>query len=167
VNPIKFAGRLFFPALAGILLFTAVSAQENGASRVDELYLAKDNGSGQPGEAASTFRPTDSPIYCVVILTAAGPASVKMQFVAADVAGIKAGKAVVTASVALKAGEDRVFFTGKPNQMWAAGKYRAEITLDGKTAKSAEFVVLGSAKPAAAESFARPARKTLKPRKKN
>ncbi len=166
VNPIKFAGRLFFPALACILFFTAVSAQESALS-VDELYLAKDSGSGQPGEASSAFKTTDSPIYCVVILNSAGPASVKMQFVAVDVAGIKAGKQIISASYTLKAGQDRVFFTGKPYDTWAVGKYRAEITIDGKAEKSAEFIVLGSVKAVAAESFVKPARKSPKPRKKN
>ena len=67
--------------------YPKIPAQGPADVQVEEVYLAKDNGSGIAGEAATVFMPTDIPLYCVVILSTIEPVQVKMNFVAAAVPG--------------------------------------------------------------------------------
>lgn len=108
---------------------------------VEEVYLAKDDGSGKAGEQVTEFRTNDIPIYCVVLLEADASAVVKMNFVAVNVAGVKPETKVVTASYTTKDGQNRVNFTGRPDGNWTPGKYRVDLFLDGKKAKGVEFEI--------------------------
>jgi hypothetical protein len=122
---------------------------------VEEIYLARDDGEGKAGEQVSEFRTTDVPIYCVVLLDANGKVTVKMNFVAVNVAGVKPETKVVTASYTTKDGQNRVNFTGRPDGKWTPGKYRVDLFLDGKPAKTVEFEIKGMTAGAnsAASSF--------------
>jgi hypothetical protein len=126
-----------------ILILTAVSAFAQADSgktvAVEELYLAKDDGNGKAGEQVSEFSTADVPIYCVVLLDDAQKVTVKMNFVAVGVPGIKADTKVVSASYTTKEGQNRVNFSGRPEGKWPPGKYRVDIFLDGKAAKALEF----------------------------
>ena len=106
---------------------------------IEEAYLAKDDGNGKAGDAVSSFSTTDIPIYCVVQLSSTKPTTVKMNFVAVSVPGVKPDSKVVTTSYSTKDGQNRVNFTGKPIDKWSAGKYRVEIFVDGKLAKDLTF----------------------------
>jgi hypothetical protein len=127
-----------------LLIFQCVSAQvEHGAAGFTspEIYLAKDNGTGEAGDAVSSFRTTDIPIYCVVLLNSAQPVTVKMNLVAVNVLGVKAETRVVSTSYTTADGQDRVNFTGKPHKLWVAGEYRADVFIDGKPAGKVDFVI--------------------------
>ena len=106
---------------------------------VEELYLAKDDGSGKAGEQVSEFLTTDVPIHCVILLDTPSKVTVKMNFVAVAVSGVKAETKVVSATYTTKEGQNRVFFTGRPDGRWTAGKYRVDIFLDGKPATNIAF----------------------------
>jgi len=108
---------------------------------VEDIYLAKDNGKGQAGETTTTFRTNDIPIYCVVQLDSSTPVTVKMDIVAASVAGVKADTRVVSTSYTTKDGQNRVNFTGRPDGKWTPGKYRADIFIDGKLSKNLAFEI--------------------------
>ena len=143
-----------------ICLFVAAGAYAQGdtpmtpaAPAVEELYLAKDNGYGKAGEQVDEFRTTDVPIYCVVLLDATTKVTVKMNFVAVDVAGVKADTKVVTASYTTKEGQNRVNFTGRPDDKWTPGKYRVDIFIDGKIAKNIEFEIKGAGASATAAKY--------------
>ena len=123
------------------------------APAVEELYLAKDNGYGKAGEQVDEFRTTDVPIYCVVLLDATTKVTVKMNFVAVDVVGVKADTKVVTASYTTKEGQNRVNFTGRPDDKWTPGKYRVDIFIDGKIAKNIEFEIKGAGTSATAAKY--------------
>jgi hypothetical protein len=69
---------------------------------VSEIYLAKDDGTGKAGEAATAFETTDVPIHCVVQLDSAESVTVKMQLVAVNVPGVKPGTKVVATSYTTK-----------------------------------------------------------------
>ena len=92
-----------------LCLFIAVGAYSQGdqaaAPKVGELYLAKDNGNGKAGEQVAEFSTSDIPIYCVVLLDGSGKVTVKMNFVAVSVVGVKADTKVVTASYTTKDGQ--------------------------------------------------------------
>ena len=114
---------------------------DNETVGVEEIYLAKDNGEGKAGDAETTFLTTDIPIFCVVQLNSIKPATVKMNFIAVKVAGVKAETKVVTVSYKTNGKQNRVNFTGKPDGNWIAGSYRVDIFIDGKLAGSRELEI--------------------------
>lgn len=124
---------------------------------VEEIFLAKDNGEGKPGEAVEGFLTTDVPIYCVVQLNSITPSTVKMNFVAVAVKGVKPETKVITVSFKTNGKQSRVYFTGTPDGRWLAGTYRADIFVDGKAAGSKEFQIQSSV-------MENPAIKTLQPK---
>lgn len=111
---------------------------------IEEVYLARDNGEGKAGEQVTEFRITDVPIYCVVVLDSKAKAVVKMNFVAVAVSGVKPETKVVTASYTTNGRQDRVNFTGLPEDKWTPGKYRVDLFIDGKIAKNVEFEIKGT-----------------------
>lgn len=152
--------------IAILCLFFAAAAYAQGdvppAPIVEEAYLAKDDGNGKAGEQTSEFSTADIPIYCVVLLDTQRTVTVKINFVAVSVAGVKAETKVVTASYTTKEGQNRVNFTGRPEGLWTSGKYRVDIFLDGKAAKAVEFEIKGKPVVGGATSFGQPRPKTVK-----
>ena len=142
-----------------LTLSVAVWAQASSAMpsvNVQDLYLAKDDGTGKAGDMATAFVTTDVPIYCVVQLDSSSPVTVKMNFVAAKVPGVKADTKVVTVSYTTKDGQNRVNFSGKPAGKWIAGNYRVDIFIDGKPARDLGFEIKESASKVATAEFFQP-----------
>lgn len=135
---------IFIAYLAFLAIPTFAQSDAPAAPTVEEIYLARDNGEGKAGEQVSEFRTNDVPIYCVVLLDAVGKVTVKMNFVAVSVAGVKPETKVVTASYTTKDGQNRINFTGTPEGKWTPGKYRVDLFLDGKAAKNLEFEIKSS-----------------------
>jgi len=123
---------------------------------IEEVYLAKDDGTGKAGEQVTEFRTTDIPIYCGVLLESDAKAVVKMNFVAVNVAGVKPETKVVTASYTTKDGQNRVNFSGKPQDKWTPGKYRVDLFLDGKKVKDVEFDIKNAPSNSNAVKFFQP-----------
>jgi hypothetical protein len=154
---------LVFIALFGVFAF----GQTAVPTGVDDVYLAKDDGTGHAGTPTKEFLPTDIPIYCVVQLDSTTPATVKMNLVAASVPGVKAETKVVSASYTTKDGQNRVNFYGRPDGRWTPGKYRADIFVDGKLAKNLAFEIKVPGRAiTAAQSFQPKKTKKPAPRKK-
>ncbi len=105
-------------------------------SGIEEAYLAKDDGKGKAGELVTSFFTTDIPIHCVVVLSTLISTTVKMDFVAVSVAGVKTESKIVTTSYLTKVGQSRVNFTGKPYDTWSSGKYRVDIFVNGQLVTS-------------------------------
>lgn len=156
--------RLFVLTVIFLSLAAVVSAQvkdgpdaaaESPVNGIEDVYLAKDDGNGKAGDPVSSFITTDIPIYCVVKLVSSKPATVKMNFVAVSVSGVKPDSKVVSVSYSTKAGQNRVNFTGRPDDKWNAGKYRVDIFIDGKLAKDLVFDIR-SVKAADAASYFQP-----------
>lgn len=151
----RFAHALLFPVLLAVAAFAqAPPAPVADAGKVDDVYLAKDNGSGKAGDVAESFGTSDIPIHCIVMLTVSDPTAVRMQFVAVKVQGVKPESKVVSAVYTTKQGEDRVFFTGRPKGEWVPGTYRIDIYIGDKVERSVTFDIKGGAAPAAASKFA-------------
>jgi hypothetical protein len=128
--------------------------QDNETVGVEEIYLAKDNGEGKAGDAETNFLTSDIPIFCVVQLNSTKPATVKMNFIAVKVAGVKAETKVVSVSFKTNGKQNRVNFTGSPEGAWIAGSYRVDVFVDGKLAGSRELEIQKSATAnPAVESF--------------
>ena len=138
------------------LLVAAGAYTQSGpapAPAVEELYLARDDGNGKAGEQVLEFTTSDVPIYCVVLLDSTGKVTVKMNFVAVSVAGVKPETKVVTTSYTTKDGQNRVNFSGRPDDKWTPGKYRVDIFIDGKIAKNVEFEIRNRSSVATAAKF--------------
>ncbi|HEY0049430.1 MAG TPA: hypothetical protein VGB68_09115 [Pyrinomonadaceae bacterium] len=118
---------------------------DNEIVGVQEIYLAKDNGEGEAGDAETNFLSTDIPIFCIVQLNSTKPATVKMNFIAVKVAGVKAETKVVSVSYKTNGKQNRVNFTGSPEGAWIAGSYRVDVFVDGKLAGSRELEIQKSA----------------------
>lgn len=140
-----------------ICLFVAAGAYAQGdqvpGPAVEELYLAKDDGTGKAGDQVAEFKTSDIPIYCIVLLDTTARVTVKMNFVAVNVSGVKPDTKVVTASYTTKDGQNRVNFTGRPDDKWTPGTYRVDIFLDGKIAKNVEFEIKNKGANATAAKF--------------
>lgn len=131
-----------------LVLAAAAAAQppEPAENRpFEEVYLARDDGSGNPGDPATEFVSTDIPIHCVVVLAKATPVTVRMSLIAVSVGGVAAEKEIISTSFTTKELQDRVLFNGKPYKQWIAGTYRADIYIDGKLAGKFPFVIRGAA----------------------
>jgi hypothetical protein len=138
--------------------YAAIAQSTPGTSPVgvEAMYFAKDDGTGNAGGEAKSFVTTDIPIYCVVQLDSATPVTVKMNLVAESVPGVKAETRVVTSSYTIRDGEDRVNFSGRPKGRWIAGKYRADIFVDGKLVKNLVFEIKAAAGTSASGSNFQP-----------
>lgn len=123
---------------------------------VEDVYLAKDDGKGKAGDVVESFSTGDIPIHCIVMLVKADPVAVKMNLVAVKVAGVKPESRVVSTGYTTKQGQDRVFFTGRPDGKWTAGTYRVDVFVGGKKERSLTFEIRGSVIPAAATQFSPP-----------
>ena len=108
---------------------------------IEEIFLAKDDGSGKAGEKAENFTPTDIPIYCVVQLDSMKASTVKMNLVAVKVGGVKPETKVITVSFKTNGEQSRVSFKGAPQGNWVAGNYRFDIFIDDKPAGKKDFEI--------------------------
>ena len=128
---------------------------------VEDVYLARDDGSGKAGEVVTEFAAGDVPIHCMVVLDSSAKVTVKMNFVAVAVPGVKADSKVVSASYTTTELQDRVNFTGRPDGRWTPGRYRVDIFVDGRPQKRLEFSIKGTAVSVpAASKFVRTGGKT-------
>ena len=108
---------------------------------VTEVYLAKDDGTGQAGEEATSFVTTDVPIYCVVLLDSASKVTVRMNLVAVAVPGVKADTRVVSTTYTTREAETRVNFSGRPAGQWVPGRYRVDIFVGDQPVIRREFAI--------------------------
>ncbi len=127
--------------------FTQTEQNKNAAEFVVEgISLARDDGSGKPGEVTDKFIITDRPIHCLIQLNLDKPATVKMNLVAVKANGLKPETKSITVSYTTKENQNLVNFTASPDVVWAAGTYRVDIFIDGKPARSQIFEIEKSSK---------------------
>lgn len=145
---------------------TPAAPAENG---IESIYLARDDGKGNPGEQVTSFSTTDIPIHCIVAFDSPKQAVVKMVFVAVAVAGVRPDAKVVTTTYTTKSDEDQVNFTGKPKDKWAPGKYRVDIFVDGKLITNVAFEIKPASGSVDGAAFfqAKPKSKPVPPIKQN
>ena len=108
---------------------------------VEEVSLARDDGSGKPGEVTDKFIITDRPIHCLIQLNSDKSATVKMNLVAVKAIGLKPETKFVSVNYTTKENQNLVNFTASPDVVWAAGTYRVDIFINGKPARSRTFEI--------------------------
>ena len=121
-----------------MIAVASAAAQAPQRPRVAELRITQDD---VGGNSAESFLPSSAPIRCTVQLDAAGPATVKMNLVAVNVAGVKRETRVVSTSFTTNESQSRVNFSGSPAGKWVAGKYRVDIFVGSILAASRDFTV--------------------------
>ena len=135
---------LIFIILAfGVSVFGQIDNVNTG-SMIEKLYLARDDGTGQIGDTTDKFLVSDIPIHCVVELNTMKPVTVKLNFVAVKVLGVKPESKVISTEFTTNGMQSKVNFTGKPDKRWIAGDYRIDIFIDEKLAGNIEFKILRS-----------------------
>lgn len=152
--------------LVGILcLFFGInaSAQEentdetdNAPVGVEQIFLLRDDGAGKAGEEIENFLTTDKVLHFRIQLSSRKPSAVKMILVAADVKGVKPETKSVTVNYKTSGKQNIVNFTATPEDIWLAGKYRADVFIDGKLTEKKEFEIQKSPKEIAGEKQTAP-----------
>jgi hypothetical protein len=155
-----------------LCFLTAVSVsgqtQTNGEAEVgiEEIYVARSDGNGKPGEKSETFFTNDIPIYCVIQLNSSVPATVKMNFIAVKANNLKPETKIVTVSYKTNGNQNRVYFNASPEGKWSAGTYRVDISVNGKSPAGHIFEIKSSPGETQNQNKPVPTRRN-KPRRKN
>jgi hypothetical protein len=131
---------------------------------IESFWLARDDGNGKAGDETDVFNTTDIPIHCVVRLNSRTPATVKLNFVAVKVPGVKAETKVITVSYKTNGKQNQVYFTGKPDGVWTAGTYRIELFIDGKPGGSKDFQIQKTAQQIEKEKLVPTPKTNTKPK---
>jgi len=147
-----FAAILFAVALCAVSVVS--QPPEPAEARIfEQVYLAKDDGAGNPGAAATEFTPSDIPIHCVVVLSGASAVTVRMDLIAVNVPGLRPESKIISTTYTTKDLQDRVYFNGRPGKVWFAGGYRADIYIDGNLVGRYPFAVKGGPAPKPAMNY--------------
>ena len=116
------------------------AAASSGPVAVQNVRLARDNGSGEAGETVTGFSPSDHVFHAVVELNRIETGlKVKLAWVAVDAGGEQGFEIDSTEFTSLAANvvNGRIEL---PND-WPVGSYRLDIYLNDTLAKSVEFTV--------------------------
>lgn len=138
--------KFIFALLLFFLFYLNISAQpaqpeKVSESGITEISLARSDSEGNAGEKATIFSPADIPIYCLIKLASVESVTVKMNFVIIGTAGLKPDRTVVSVIYKTDGKQTGITFTASPDKIWTAGKYRADISLNGKLTKSLDFEI--------------------------
>lgn len=108
---------------------------------VKKITLAKEDSEGNIVENIDFLNPKDIPLYCYIDLDSDEPTLVAMKIIAVKAKKIRPNGKVVEVRYKTKKGDTGVEFNAKPGSVWAIGKYRVDVYLDGKLSKSKNFNV--------------------------
>jgi hypothetical protein len=141
---------------AGLLLFAVLACSlgnknnnSNNAnsdnvvsgSDIKEIYTAKDDGSGQPGEHTNTFAPNDRTIHCVATLSEAKAGTeMKFSWWIVDADGTQ-NKKIKDIDYTTKTLENVIHGHLSLPQDWPKGKYKVEVYVNGNLDKTVNYTV--------------------------
>jgi hypothetical protein len=110
-------------------------------SAIKEIYMAKDDGSGQPGDHSSTFEPGDRTIHCVVTLNEAKAGTeMKFSWWIVDADGTQ-DKKVKDIDYTTKTLENAIHGHLTLPQDWPKGKYKVQVYVNGNLDKTVPYTV--------------------------
>lgn len=126
----------FWLVLLTIVLAIMACDFEASTANVSKAVMAKDK---DAKSQTSVFGANDV-FYCIVTLdNAPDDTKVKAQWTAVDVAGVAANTPI--AEKEISTGLQTITFDLSNNGPWPVGKYKVDIVLNGKVAKTVEFQV--------------------------
>ncbi|MGI8835353.1 MAG: hypothetical protein ACR2H4_01800 [Pyrinomonadaceae bacterium] len=110
-------------------------------SVIKEIYMAKDDGSGKPGDHTTKFEPGDRTIHCVVTLNEAkGGTDLKFSWWIVDADGTQNQK-IKDIDYVTKALENIIRGHLSLPQDWPTGKYKVQIYVDGNLDRTVPYTV--------------------------
>lgn len=133
------AGLLVFVVLA--CNFSTNSNSGSNSGPISKITMAKDNGSGEPGDETNTFRPSDHKIHCLVTLkTPKEGTKISFGWWVVDAEGTKNEKLKdldYTTDSDVKVVHGNLSTT----RDWPSGKYKVEARVDGNLEKTVAFTI--------------------------
>lgn len=134
---------------AGLLVFVVMACNfsagtgnnSNASGPISKITMAKDNGSGDPGDETNTFHPGDHKIHCLVTLKDPKE-GIKVTFVwwIVDAGGTKDEK-LKTLDYTTDSNVNIVHGNLSSTRDWPSGKYKVEAQINGNTEKTVNFTV--------------------------
>jgi hypothetical protein len=108
---------------------------------ITKVYMAKDNGSGEPGEEAETFSPSDHTVHCMIELdNAAEGTMIRFDWVGVD-AGALQDHSIKKLDYTTKALENKVHAHLTLPRDWPEGDYKVDVYLNDQLARSITYTV--------------------------
>jgi hypothetical protein len=118
---------------------TSQDASSTGA--ISEIYMAKDDGNGDPGDKASVFGENDRTIHCVTKLNNPKPGTnMKFTWWVVEAAGAQNEK-IRDIDFSTRALEDVVHGHLTPPNDWPPGKYKVEVYVNGNLERTVGYIV--------------------------
>lgn len=114
---------------------------DSKTANVEQISLLHDDGAGKAGDETENFSVTDKTLHFRIQLSSRKSATVKMVLVAADAAGLKPETKSATVNYKTNGRQNIVNFRISPENQWLAGKYRADVLIDGKLSGGRKFEI--------------------------
>jgi hypothetical protein len=120
---------------------TSIASDEGSGEFIKDIHMAKDNGSGAPGDETESFAASDRTVHCVATLKQA-KAGTKMKFAwwIVDAEGSKNQK-IKEIDYSTKPLENIVHGHLTLPQDWPIGKYKCQVFVNGDLDKSIVYSV--------------------------
>ena len=120
---------------------TSTASDDGAGAVVKELHMAKDDGSGAPGDETESFAPTDRTIHCVATLKQAkAGTAMKFSWWIVDAEGSKNQK-IKEIDYTTKPLENIVHGHLTLPQNWPSGKYKCQVYANGDLDKTINYTV--------------------------
>ena len=108
---------------------------------ITKVYMAKDNGSGEPGDEAETFSPSDHTVHCMIELDQAAEGTViRFDWIGVD-AGVFQNRSIKKLDYTTRALENKVNAHLTLPSDWPEGEYKVDVYLNDQLSRSITYKV--------------------------
>jgi hypothetical protein len=116
-------------------------AIKTSTGAIEELHMAKDDGTGSPGDETNVFSPGDRTIHCVAKLAnAKSGTKMKFSWFIVDADGAKNEK-IKDIDYTTRSLENVVHGHLTLPQDWPSGKYRVDVYVNDNLEETAQYAV--------------------------
>ena len=130
---------LLAPQAVNSVCAAPATGAKSQAVSIKTLVLARDYKGGKAVGIAKTFKPANKKIHCVVGLNRVATVTAKAAWYAVDAAGLRNFK-IVEASLPRQLA-DQLHFNASLPRPWPVGKYRVDVYINGKLARSVPYTI--------------------------
>jgi hypothetical protein len=131
---------------AGLVVFVVMACNfsknsNSNSGSISKITMAKDNGSGDPGDETNTFTPSDQKIHCLVTLRNPKEGiKVSFSWWIVEANGTKNEK-LKDIDYTTESDVKTVHGHLSSTRDWPSGKYKVEARIDGNLEKTVSFIV--------------------------